>query len=350
MKGFSLVATLMPAVVAIAEGAVAQETAYLDDRSDAAQLVKSLYNAVTRQEYARAWDYFGDEKPAKDFDSFVKGYEDTERVTVITGPISEEGAAGSRFFDVPVAIRAITRDGSERMFGGCYSARLAGPQIQEPPFRPMHLVKGELKPGDGALSDLLPKSCGDAPAPSPQEFALAKAKKSFAAAYDGICLNLEQTMAPDAWEPQTYELKFRYSYESESDPEHTLHLFRFPCGSGAYNTVEVYYTVDEYGETRPVTFADPELDIRYENDDFEGKLESMTIIGYRANDQLVNSDYDPATKSIYSYSKWRGLGDASSAGTWLFRSGAFTLVKYEADPTYDGEENPQTVLDFDTGP
>jgi hypothetical protein len=350
MKRFCLAAIVLPALAAVAVPAAAQQADYLDDRSKADQLVKSLYNAVSRQEYARAWDYFGDDKPAKDFDSFVKGYEDTERVTVMTGPVSEEGAAGSTFFEVPVAIQATAKDGSERMFGGCYSARLTGPALQDPPFRPMYLVKGTLKPGDGALSDLLPKSCGDAPAPSPQDIALAKAKKTFAAAYEGICQNLDPTYSMGGWEPQAYEIKFKYSYETESDPERSVYLFQFPCGSGAYNTIEVYYTVDAYGETRPVTFAEPELDIRYENDDFEGKLESMTIIGYRSTDQLINSGYDAEKKTIYSYSKWRGIGDASSVGTWLFRGGAFTLVKYEADPTYDGEENLQTVLDFETGP
>jgi len=350
MKRFCLAALASSAVMAAAAPAAAQEAPYIDDRSDASQLVKSLYSAISRHEYARAWDYFGEDKPAKDFDSFVKGYEDTDRVTVITGPVSEEGAAGSRFFEVPVAIQAVGKDGSERMFGGCYSARLTQPQLQEPPFAPMHLVKGALKPGDGALIDLLPKSCGDAPVPSDQELALAKAKKTFAAAYEGICHNLDPTVSMGGWEPQSFEIRYKYSYETESDPERSVFLFQFPCGSGAYNTIEVFYAVDAYGETKPVTFAEPELDIRYENDDYQGKLKSMTIIGYRSTDQLVNSGYDAEKKTIYSYSKWRGIGDASSVGTWIFRDGAFSLVKYEADPTYDGEENLQTVLDFETGP
>ena len=93
--------------------AAAAEDKYLDDRSDAAALVRSLYNAVNRKEYARAWDYFGDQKPAKTYDKFVKGYADTARVDVATGGISEEGAAGSIFYQVPVAIRATGKDGDE---------------------------------------------------------------------------------------------------------------------------------------------------------------------------------------------------------------------------------------------
>jgi hypothetical protein len=101
---------------------------------------------------------------------------------------------------------------------------------------------------------------------------------------------------------------------------------------------------------RQLQFASPELDIRYENDNSEGKVESVTIIGYRTDDQLVNSGYDPASKTLTSFSKWRGVGDASSTGTYIFRDGTFTLVKYDVDASYDGEINEETVLDFNTGP
>ena len=74
----------------------------------------------------------------------------------------------------------------------------------------------------------------------------------------------------------------------------------------------------------------------------------MTIIGYTATDQLVNSDFDEQEQSITSFNKWRGVGDASSTGKWMFRDGDFTLVHYEVDASYDGEMNPQTVLDYDT--
>ena len=101
---------------------------------------------------------------------------------------------------------------------------------------------------------------------------------------------------------------------------------------------------------RQLHFATPELDIRYENDDFEGKVQSINIIGYTAAHQLLNSGYSAETKSIDSSSKWRGIGDASSIGRWIFRDGDFTLVKYEVDAAYDGKVSHETVLDFDTRP
>ena len=64
--------TLLVAALCASPTAFAQ-SAYLDDRSSAEALVHSLYNAVGRKEYARAWEYFGEKKPAKDFKTFVEG-------------------------------------------------------------------------------------------------------------------------------------------------------------------------------------------------------------------------------------------------------------------------------------
>jgi hypothetical protein len=64
----------------------------------------------------------------------------------------------------------------------------------------------------------------------------------------------------------------------------------------------------------------------------------------------VNSSFDEASQTITSASKWRGVGDASDSGTWIFRNGEFTLVKYDVDASYDGEVNPETVLDFHSAP
>ena len=96
------------AIAALSPCAGADEP-YMDDRSDAASLVRSLYNAVNRHEYARAYDYFT-APPAKTFDAYVQGYEGTARVDVITGRVKSDGAAGSVFYAVPTAVRA--RDGA----------------------------------------------------------------------------------------------------------------------------------------------------------------------------------------------------------------------------------------------
>ena len=94
----------------IAAPALAQEPAYLDDRSSAVSLIRSYYNAVSRREYGRAWEYFGETKPAADFDTFSEGYADVATVSVVTGNVATEGAAGSTIYYVPVALVSFAED------------------------------------------------------------------------------------------------------------------------------------------------------------------------------------------------------------------------------------------------
>lgn len=329
--------------------ASAQETRYMDDRSSAAAIVESLYNAVNRKEYARAWDYFGDQKPAKDVEAFASGYENTTQVNVTTGNVASEGAAGSTFYYVPVAIISFGADGVEQVFSGCYTARLANPAIQESPFQPLHIEKGSLKLSDMPYEDAVPANCPDAPPPDETDTVLAQANTLFAAAHPDCDRRLAGS-DPNQTEVEQYRIPFRYQTDTDDQAEREARLFRFHCTTGAYNEMHVYYQHDEDDGLRELQFATPELDIRYENDDSEGNVEGISIIGYQADGKLVNSSYDEASQSITSAPKWRGVGDASSTGTWIFRNGRFTLVRYDVDASYDGEINPETVLDFHTAP
>ena len=116
---------------------------YSDNRSSAVDLVRSLYNAVNHHEYARAYDYFAS-PPAKDFAAFQAGYDHTTRVDVITGAVTGDGAAGSTYFTVPTAIKATDDKGGSKVFVGCYTVRAVNGAVQEPPFRPLQIYKGEL--------------------------------------------------------------------------------------------------------------------------------------------------------------------------------------------------------------
>ncbi len=150
-----LLATALPAVAA-------EPPPYRDDRSDPAAIVASYYNAVTRQEYARAWGYFGDTKPVADYPAFLAGYATTASVELVLGTVTTEGAAGSLYGTVPVAIAATGPDGAVTVFAGCYTTRQVQPAIQEPPFRPLEIVEGKLHPVDGPVAGAVPADC---PAP-----------------------------------------------------------------------------------------------------------------------------------------------------------------------------------------
>lgn len=326
--------------------------AYVDDRSSPDALVRSLYNAVNRREYARAWSYFS-EPPAASFDAFVDGYADTESVDVATGRPSSDGAAGSVFHAIPVAIRATNTAGEETTFAGCYRIRAINPGIQDPPYRPLQIVKGALKPAGSFsfLANELPEDCdGQKPEAETTADLTERVVDLFRREHRADC-NLVERQRPfmTGAQPVMHELKFRYDYESATDPERGALLFRFDCATYAYNVSEAYYLVDEYGEIESVSFAEPELDISY-TDDTNATVKSLVIGGMQATRLLVNSEFDAATKTITSFSKWRGFGDAFSAGTWTFKSGRFVLTAFAVDAAYDDEQNPVDVLTFPQTP
>jgi hypothetical protein len=329
---------------AVAEDAAAPPP-YSDDRSDAGALVRSLYNAVNRHEFARAWGYFGN-PPSKDFEAFVKGYDDTAFVDVFTGRINSEGAAGSTYSQVAVAIRATDNKGETKVFAGCYTVKAVNPQIQDPPFRALLIEKASLKAVDDvALSGAAPEWCGDGAAPAQTaEEALARASQLFALQNRDSCSNLKDARGPDAAaKPEVYELHVHTAGETSADPEHLYRLYEFACSLYAYNASTVYYLANDYGEINKVSFAEPHMDIKYADD--EGtKLKSMVVDGFTATDVLVNASFDQATATLSSFDKWRGVGDAASTGTWKFLEGQFVLKSYDVDPTTDDEINPIPVI------
>ncbi len=163
LAGLAL-ALLLPAIAGLAShpAGAADASPYLDDRSTPQSLIHSLYNAINRQEYARAYTYF-DTSAVPDFDTYQTGFATTESVDLAVGHVSEEGAAGSTFWKVPVAIRSFMTSGPAKTFAGCYTLRLAQPQIQSPPFNPIHIVAGKLDPvsGGSSLRHAVPASCPD---------------------------------------------------------------------------------------------------------------------------------------------------------------------------------------------
>jgi hypothetical protein len=324
---------LLPACLAFASTASA-EIPYLDDRSTPSMLIESLYNAISRKEFARAWDYFS-EKPSASFETFVKGYEKTESVGVMTGAVTSDGAAGSTFYSVPVGLRA-QENGEEKWFSGCYTVRQVNGTVQEPPFKPLMIEAAKLKKSNAtSTSDAVPSTCGDTAAPALKDDILARAKSNLQSELARLC-TLDFAGENRLDQAEAFEIKYRYSYQTADEPDNTSILIRFPCDSGAYNTIELYYLWQKDAGFEPVNFASPDLDYAYLDDNSE-KLKSVTLRGFVAQSRLVNSEFDPKTNSIGMYSKWRGIGDASSNGTWVFRDGSLVLDVYGVDPTYDGE-------------
>lgn len=132
---------------------------YLDNRSDPAALVRSYYNAISRQEFARAYSYLAD---PPDYAGFASGYADTAGVALELGEVSTDGATGSIYGSVPIALEATSTSGDVTVFAGCYTTRQVQPAVQSPPFRPIQIANGDLKkigtPGTH-LADAVPANC-----------------------------------------------------------------------------------------------------------------------------------------------------------------------------------------------
>jgi hypothetical protein len=118
---------------------------YSDNRSSAADVIRSLYNAINRHEYLRGWSYYRPEA-APDYRSFADGYGDTDHVDLRIGQVTADGAAGSIHSQVPIALRALSMEGIVTVYEGCYLLTQVQPAVQEkPPFRPIVIDSGHLK-------------------------------------------------------------------------------------------------------------------------------------------------------------------------------------------------------------
>lgn len=341
-------ALLIAAAAAPASAQGFDKPDYLDDRSTPNALMRSLYNAINRNEFARAWSYFV-EPPSASVETYSQGYADTEHVDVIAGTAHEEGAAGSVYFEIPVAIRARNVDGAEAVFAGCYTLRMSNLANLDDEFDALQIERGSLAASDAEFEQALPRSCGDGQELPPHDAAFEKAKAMFAAAGPESCF-MSSFPGEEEEAPRSYTIPFSFAYDDAEQPAREARLFRFFCFRGAYNEAHVYYFADDEGAVSPLYFSRPELDIRYAGDDIDSEVETITITGFSSGAELINSEYDEEARTLSSFSLWRGMGDAFSEGRWAFREGKFQLVHYAVDASYDGEQNPETLVDYDTGP
>jgi|SRR5579859_497251 len=114
-------------------------TRYLDDRTDAVQVLRSLFNSVNRHEYVRAYSYWepgAQGLPA--YNQFAAGYANTQAVTLTVGTVSEDAGAGQRYWTVPVTLVSSTTANVTQTFVACYTLHLGLPDAQGvPPYQPI---------------------------------------------------------------------------------------------------------------------------------------------------------------------------------------------------------------------
>jgi hypothetical protein len=136
---------------------------YLDDRSSAAEVIRSLFNAVNRHEYARAYYYWQDNgQGLEPFSQFEQGYADTATVQLAVGAVSTSAGAGQRYYSVPVTLVATTTANATQTFVGCYNLHLSVPEIQAtPPYQPIGVISANVQQvaNDADTAALMDQAC-----------------------------------------------------------------------------------------------------------------------------------------------------------------------------------------------
>ena len=125
------------------------------------ELLASFYNAVNAKEYERAYRYW--ETPPGSLEDFARGYGETAGVQLIVEPPTHiSGAAGSLYSEVPTVLVARQRDGSERIFVGCYVTRKSNLSPSDIPKEEVwRIYRASISPvaADSAIPKLLAQAC-----------------------------------------------------------------------------------------------------------------------------------------------------------------------------------------------
>ncbi len=143
---------------------------YIDDRSTPSQVIVSYFNAIDRQEYSRAYNYYTTPTTTLgNFTTYSNGYADTVSVGLVFGQITSDTGMSQTYFTVPVILKAATTNGAHTNYAACYIVHQANPDVfGGPSFQPMSIDQGHAKkmaPGAG-FSAALATACAGLPAGS----------------------------------------------------------------------------------------------------------------------------------------------------------------------------------------
>lgn len=144
---------LIAVLVLMSLAVVAQ--AQTSEHNDPLATLASYYNAINARDYRGAYGFW--DSPSQSFEQFTRGFADTNRVRLLVEPSTRvEGAAGSVYADVRAIVIATMRNGSERVFAGCYVIRRSN--VED---RGWKIYRGDLSPvpSNTRLSRILSKGC-----------------------------------------------------------------------------------------------------------------------------------------------------------------------------------------------
>lgn len=118
-----------------------------EQQAEAVAVLREYYEAIDARDYKRAYSAWGSHgPPGQSLEEFKRGFADTNSVRIETGAASRvEGAAGSRYVEVPVTIIATTTSGDERRYEGTYTLRRVVVDGAPEADREWHIDRAELR-------------------------------------------------------------------------------------------------------------------------------------------------------------------------------------------------------------
>lgn len=141
---------------------------------------------------------------------------------------------------------------------------------------------------------------------------------------------------------KVYSVTWKKRYHADESPAPKGQLVKLYCDAGAYNNRHSWFIVDQDGRLSLISFAAPSFTAIYDNED-HSSVKSLTVDGMIAYSQLVNSEFSPELGEISMVVYWRGVGDASTNGTWKLFDGSMVLKTFEVDASYDGKTTPKRI-------
>ena len=169
-----------------------QPPAYLDNRSDAAELVRSLYNAINGANMPAPGTISATRNPPRTFRPLrtvmLKPSGSRSRLATI----SKQGATGSIFYSVPVAIRAIAKTAAKACSPAAIWRDLSIRRSRTRFSRRCASKTERSNPQKVGCLRCFPPSCGERPR-TQTDAQIEAVKKRFSADYSGICQTLEPT-------------------------------------------------------------------------------------------------------------------------------------------------------------
>ena len=126
-----------------------------DDRNDPVGTLAAYYSAINARDYPSAFRFW--DSPPSSYEQFARGFGDTDQVRLLVDPSTRvEGAAGSVYADISAIVVSTMRNGSERVFAGCYVMRRSN--VQD---RGWHIYRADVSPVSAniRLSRILSQGC-----------------------------------------------------------------------------------------------------------------------------------------------------------------------------------------------